>query len=264
MLKETKKIVWLGGLALLVLVIISAFTFSPVKKEKGPNVNIPVDKNTNIVTDGEYIFFNSPEGDVMIMHAFDTTPEVWVKGWKVLSASDETLVLKQNDESITVFDRAEKGVKETYDVKTDTAYCTKGAVYYKDSTTKMIMQIDRETKEEVVFLNSPVNDFLIYGDQLFVAQEEEGKGIAMFDYGTGTAALYAPEKTVKKLSFSNNMIVYTDTKDNVRRMNLNNGNDIKVKNVKPESLCFSKGVYFYVDKKWGKYKLGINDADAFR
>ncbi len=263
MLKETKKIVWFGGLALLVLVIISIFTFAP-KKEKAPEVNIAVDKNTNIVTDGEYIFFNNSDGDVMTMHAFDTTAEIWVEGRKVLSVSDDNLVVKNNDGKVEVFSRIEKGIDETYDIKSDTVYCTSGAIYYLDNKTGYIMQIDRKTKEEVVFLAAAANDFLVFGNRLIIALEEKGKGIAVFDYDTGNAMQYALEKTVEKLAFADHMIVYADTKGVVRKLNLNSGNEVVVKNVETDGLCFSKGVYFYVDRVWGKYKLGINDTDAFR
>lgn len=266
MLKETKKIVWLGGLALLVLVIIAIFTFSPSSKANTPKLDVTVDKNTNIVTDGEYIFFNNPDGDVMMMHAFETTPELWIEGdWKVLSVSENNMVFKQNEDTIAVFNREEKGLEETYAVKTDIAYCTKGAVYYRDMETGCIRQIDRKTKEDVVFLGISVNDFQVVGDKLIVAQGGDKKGIALFDYSAGGASLYLPEQVAKTVSFSDNMIAYTDKKDKVRRLNLGNGNDISVKKVKADSMCFSKGVYFYVEKKlFGGYKLGINDSDAFR
>lgn len=266
MLKETKKIVWIGGLALLVLVIIAAFTFSPSsEKQDTPKVNIPIDKNSNIVTDGEYIFFNSPEGEVMVMHAFDTTAETWIDGeWKVLSVSEKNLILQKDDKSITVFNREEKGIEETYNVKTDTAYCTEGAVYYKDPKTDCIMQIDRETKEEVVFLNNPVNDFLVFGEKLIVAQGGKNKGLALFDYSTGEAKLYMPDQVIKTVTFSDNMIVYTDAKGNPRRLNLYNGNDTKIEDVKSEGLCFSKGIYFYIEKAKDGYKLGLNNRDEYR
>lgn len=263
MFKETKKIAWAGGLALLVLIIVSALMFSP-SKNKAVKVNIPIDKDSYIVSDGEYIFFNNPDGDVMMMHAFETTPELFMHGWKVLSVSDNNMVMRQDKETVGVFDRQEKGILETYEIKSDTVYCTEGAVYYKDTKTKLIMQIDRKTKEEVVFLTSPVNDFTISGDILIVALAEKGKGMAMFDYKAGTAASYALEKTVSKVCYANNMIAYTEKSGKVRRLNLGNANDIKVKKVKSDGLCFAKGVYFYIDKKWGGYKLCINDSDAFR
>lgn len=263
MLKETKKIVWLGALALLVLVIIAVFTLSPSNKEKKQEVNIPVDKDSEIVSCGEYIYFNSPEGDIMKMNAFETTPELLISGWKVMSVSEKNMVLRQNENSIAVFSVEELGIEEVYDVKTDTAYCTDGAVYYKNMDTNCIMQIDRETKEEIVFLNTPVNDFLIHENQLIAALEGKGKGMAMYDFAAGSATLYASEKTVTDISYSSNMIVYTVSGKSVRRLNLNNGNDIAVKNVETDSLCFCKGVYFYVEKAKGGYRLGINDEDAF-
>lgn len=263
MLKETKKIVWFGGIALLVIVIISIFTFGP-KKEKATEVNIPVDKNTNIVTDGEYIFFNNPDGDVMTMHAFDTAAEVWVEDRKVISVSNDNLVVKNTEGLVEVFSRIEKGIDETYDIDSDTIYCTSGAIYYVDKETRCIMQIDRKTKEEVRFLDTAVNDMLIFGNRLIVAPEEKGKGIIVFDYDSGSAMQHAFERTVKKLAFADHMVVYADTKDVVRKLNLNSGSEVVVNKVETDGLCFSKGVYFYVDRVWGKYKLGINDTDAFR
>lgn len=263
MLKETKKIVWFGGIALLVILIISVFTFAP-KKEKAAEVNIAVDKNTNIVTDGEYIFFNNSDGDVMTMHAFDTTAEIWVEDRKVLSVSNDNIVLKNKEGLVEVFSREEKGIEETYDIDSDTIYCTSGAIYYVDNETRCIMQIDRKTKEEVRFLDTAVNDMLIFGNRLIIAPEEKGKGIVVFDYDSGNAMQFALEKTVEKLAFADHMVVYADTKDVVRKLNLNSGSEVVVKNVETDGLCFSKGVYFYVDRVWGKYKLGINDTDAFR
>lgn len=263
MLKETKKIVWFGGLALLMILIISVFTFAP-KKEKATEVNIAVDKNTNIVTDGEYIFFNNSDGDVMAMHAFDTTAEIWVEDRKVLSVSNDNIVLKNKEGLVEVFSRIEKGIEETYDIDSDAVYCTSGAIYYIDNETRYIMQIDRKTKEEVLFLDTAVNDILVFGNRLIIAPEEKGKGIVVFDYDSGNAMQLALEKTVEKLAFSDHMVVYADTKDVVRKLNLNSGSEVVVKNVETDGLCFSKGVYFYVDRVWGKYKLGINDTDAFR
>ena len=266
MLKETKKIVWVGGLALLVLVIIATFTFSSSSEVKTPKLNIPVAKNTNVVTDGEYIFFNNPDGDVMRMHAFDATPELWIEGdWKVLSVSENNIVFKQDEETIAVFNKEEKGIEETYAIKTDTAYCTKGAVYYKHPETSCIMQIDRITKEDVVFLGVPVNDFYVVGDILVVAQNGDKKGIALFDYSTGAASLYLLDTVVKKVCYSDGVIVYADKKDNVRRLTIGNSEDKELKGVKKDGLCFSKGVYFYVEKKpFGGYKLGANYIDEFR
>ena len=263
MLKETKKIVWFGGLALLMILIISVFTFAP-KKEKATEVNIAVDKNTNIVTDGEYIFFNNSDGDVMTMHAFDATAEIWVEDRKVLSVSNDNIVLKNKEGLVEVFSRIEKGIEETYDIDSDAVYCTSGAIYYIDNETRYIMQIDRKTKEEVLFLDTAVNDILVFGNRLIIAPEEKGKGIVVFDYDSGNAMQLALEKTVEKLAFSDHMVVYADTKDVVRKLNLNSGSEDVVKNVETDGLCFSKGVYFYVDRVWGKYKLGINDTDAFR
>ncbi len=260
MLKETKKIVWLGALALLVIAIIAVVSLNKGEKQE---VNIPVDKDTEIVSCGEYIYFNSPEGDLMRMNAFETTPELFIRGWKVMSVSEKNMVLRQNEDSIAVFNVEERGIEEVYDVKTDTAYCTEGAVYYKNMDTNCIMQIDRETGEEIVFLNTPVSDFLVYEDKLLVAPEGKGKGIAMYDFAAGSATLYASEKTVTDISFSSNMIVYTVSGKRVRRLNLYNDNDILVRDVGVDSLCFCRGVYFYVEKTKGGYKLGINDEDAF-
>lgn len=263
MLKDNKKIILIGALALLVLIIISVFALAPFDTA-GDTVNIPIDKNSNIVTDGEYIFFNSPEGNVMVMHAFETTPEIWIAGWKVLSVSDTNLVLQKDKETIAVFNREEKGIEETYTVKTDTAYCTAGAVYYKDAKTKHIMQIDRVTKEEVVFLNSPVNDFMIVEDKLIIAQGGDNKGVALFDYSTGAANLYVPDKEIKAVTFLEDMIIYTDAKDEVRKLHTKANYDMAVEDVGTKSLCYSKGVYFYVDKAKGGYRLGTNYTDEFR
>lgn len=266
MFKDNKQIIKMGAFALLVLAIIAICMVYFSNAKKVEKVDIPIAENSNIESDGEYVFFNSPEGNVMIMNVFETKPQVWVENYELLSVSDKNVIVRNSEESIVVFNREEKGIDEIYNVKTDTAHCTDGAVYYKDEETKRIMQIDRSTKEETVFLDVEVNDFIIVGNKLLVAQGGDSKGILMFDYDSGSAALHVPETKVKALTYSmDNMIVYTTAKNKVRRLNLNNGNDIKVKKVKTESLCFSRGVYFYVEKKlFGGYRLGINDSDAFR
>ena len=86
----------------------------------------------------------------------------------------------------------------------------------------------------------------------------------MFDYSAGTAAMYMPGKNIKKLAVADNLIAYTASKGKVRRYIPSNGDDVKVKKVKADGLCLSKGIYFYVEKTFGGYKLGMNTKDEFR
>lgn len=263
--KAIKKNLLYGGIFLAVIALIFFFIMKPATEEKNDKIDIPIAKDSKIVTDGEYIFFNNPEGDVMFMHAFDTAGAPWGSDWNVAAAGD-THMLFEKDGSWAIFNREEKDIEETYDVKTDNAQFNDEALFYKDKKTSHIMMIDRKTKEEKAIVPYAVNEFVVSENEIVYVPEGKKTGIVIYDYKSGMVSLFAQDRTAKGINYIENQIIFSDAdkKGQVFNINRSAGIETEIENVKTTNFCFSKGIYFYTEKSKGEYKLAFNNKYEHR
>ena len=263
--KAIKKNLLYGGILLAVIALVFFFILKPAPAEDSEKIDVTIAQESKIVTDGEYIFFNNPEGDVMFMHAFDTTATPWGPDWNVVAAG-ETHMLFEKDGAWAIFNKEEKGIEETYDIKTDNAQFNDEALFYKDKKTNNIMMIDRKTKEESTIVPYGVNEFVVSGNEIVYVPEGKKTGIVIYDYKSGMVSIFAQDRTAKGINYIENQLIFSDADKKGQVFNINKSASIetKIENVKTTNFCFSKGIYFYTKKSKGEYKLVFNNKDEYR
>ncbi len=249
--------------ALIALILVFKPNFALPKKT---TFNIDIAKNSVVVTDGEYVYYTSPEGNIMKMHAFDKEGELYIERRTIMALGDKHFAVKEEN-GFSVFNFEEKGIEKTYNIKTDNVDIQDGIVYYKHPETKQIMKIDMATDEESVALGYEVEKFVVTDEGYTFAPAGKKKGIAFVSFDGSKANLYAQNVTVSNFILDENLLFYCDgdNKDCLNYLNLSTGLTFAEKKIKNKRVCVAKGVYFS-PKKGGKSKdiLVVDDSNAYR
>lgn len=254
----------IGSIVLLIAALIVGFLVSDGGSE-GVAAGA-MKKDSAIVNDGYYVYYTSPEGHVMCVDPYDTTPYVWVKNRSVL-AVNETHILLSSEDAIEVFFKEEKGVVESYNVKTQNAYITDEYIYYIAEDTGYIMTINRMTKEESVLIPQEVKMFDVYGTQLMYVPQGKKTGIVAYDMSGKSAMLYAQDKTIADFAVEDdNCLYYSDAgkKNQISKISYNWNKESVIKGKKASNFCFCRGAFFFAEKaKGGVYNLMIDNREAY-
>lgn len=206
-----------------------------------------IDKNSAIYDDGGLVYYTS-KGNIMCVDPYDAkNPSVWVEDKKLLAVNGE-YILAFDESEVYVFNKQEKGIEESYSIKTNNAQVTEDALYYLDKKTSNIMKIDRQTREETVFLPYEVKKFAIRDNVFYYIPEGKGKGIIGYDLSGVSAVLYAQNKTVGDFYVTGDKLMYyfNSGSKQLNYIRLMDNLDGEVKGKKYSGVAACSGAFFYV------------------
>lgn len=250
----------IGAVAILIvaalLIVMNCCNFNAPKE-----VELKMSKDSLIVTDGNLIYYNSPDGDIMQFDPYTEKAEAYIEDAKVLSADGEKLLMSV-EKTVVVFDQAEKSISTVYNVDTDQAQLYGTTLYYKDKNTGYIMKLEESSQEATPLFRTAVVKFELHGEEIYLAPLGKKMGIMASNLQGTSVTQYVIDKTIGDFTLADNgWLYYNEANDGykVSAVNINDSLKTISKDIKSEKVCFCKGAFCRVEKGFlGKRTLVVN------
>ena len=254
------RIVILVAAAVLAIVAVLMSTGSFNKVEKNIETDFVVgsaDKDSVLVDDGTYLYYNDKDGNVMRLNPYDVkNPSVWAENKEILDVTKTEILLRDKD-GVYAFNKDE-GIDESYDIKSDNIQVTVDGIYYKNKDGNVV-KIDRETKEETVIISFDTKKFLVY-ENMLVCTIKDNPGIIIYDLVTFNVTAQEIETEIEDFYLTGEGMIYYSTKDSkLKYISLVGGQTGVSKFGKTDKYAFCKGAFFEVKKD----KLLVNTEELY-